>query len=103
MPEFLAAPLSSCREQARPVSVRRPPDGDASSPTSSALPPGTDVGNVAEFDGNAPRLTDVAVLSRLPITHVRSYQHLLEPGDDDTVFSLAEARRYLNLRKHWRR
>ncbi len=42
---------------------------------------------VAGIDGNDPRLIDVAVLSRLPITHVRSYQHILEPGDDDTLFS----------------
>ncbi|MDQ4143498.1 MAG: endonuclease/exonuclease/phosphatase family protein [Actinomycetota bacterium] len=34
---------------------------------------------VAGIDGNDPRLIDVAVLSRLPIMHVRSYQHLLDP------------------------
>jgi endonuclease/exonuclease/phosphatase family metal-dependent hydrolase len=42
---------------------------------------------VAGIDGGGPRLIDVALLSQLPITHVRSYQHLLEPGADDTVFS----------------
>jgi endonuclease/exonuclease/phosphatase family metal-dependent hydrolase len=31
---------------------------------------------VACLDGNDPRLIDVAVMSRLPIAHVRSYQHL---------------------------
>lgn len=31
---------------------------------------------VAGVDGNDPRLIDVAVLSKLPITHIRSYQHL---------------------------
>jgi endonuclease/exonuclease/phosphatase family metal-dependent hydrolase len=31
---------------------------------------------VAGVDGNDPRLIDVAVLSKLPLTHVRSYQHL---------------------------
>jgi endonuclease/exonuclease/phosphatase family metal-dependent hydrolase len=31
---------------------------------------------VAGIDGNDPRLIDVAVLSKLPILHVRSYQHL---------------------------
>jgi endonuclease/exonuclease/phosphatase family metal-dependent hydrolase len=41
---------------------------------------------VAGIDGNDPRLIDVAVLSRLPITHVRSYQHILEPGDANTLF-----------------
>jgi endonuclease/exonuclease/phosphatase family metal-dependent hydrolase len=40
---------------------------------------------VAGIDGNDPRLIDVAVLSRLPITRVRSYQHLLD--GTSTVFS----------------
>jgi len=40
---------------------------------------------VAGIDGNDPRLIDVAVLSTLPITRVRSYQHLLE--GTSTVFS----------------
>lgn len=31
---------------------------------------------VACVDGNDPRLIDVAVMSRLPIVHIRSYQHL---------------------------
>lgn len=34
---------------------------------------------VAGIDGNDPRLIDVAVLSRVPIVHVRSYQHLQDP------------------------
>lgn len=34
---------------------------------------------VAGIDGNDPRLIDVAVLSRLPIVHVRSFQHLRDP------------------------
>lgn len=36
---------------------------------------------VAGVDGNDPRLIDVAVLSRLPITHIRSYQHLADPEE----------------------
>ena len=35
--------------------------------------------HVAGIDGNDPRLIDVAVLSKWPITHVRSYQHLRDP------------------------
>ncbi|MEW2077872.1 endonuclease/exonuclease/phosphatase family protein [Streptomyces sp. NPDC013433] len=35
---------------------------------------------VAGVDGNDPRLIDVAVLSRLPITRIRSHQHLMDPG-----------------------
>ncbi|MFI9150432.1 endonuclease/exonuclease/phosphatase family protein [Streptomyces sp. NPDC053367] len=35
---------------------------------------------VAGVDGNDPRLIDVAVLSKWPITHVRSYQHLMDPA-----------------------
>ncbi len=43
---------------------------------------------VAGIDGNDPRLIDVAVLSKLPITHVRSYQHLLDPETkSSTLFS----------------
>ena len=43
---------------------------------------------VAGIDGNDPRLIDVAVLSRLPITHVRSYQHLRDPAQPSReVFS----------------
>jgi endonuclease/exonuclease/phosphatase family metal-dependent hydrolase len=34
---------------------------------------------VAGIDANDPRLIDVAVLSRIPITHVRSYQHQMDP------------------------
>jgi endonuclease/exonuclease/phosphatase family metal-dependent hydrolase len=34
---------------------------------------------VAGVDGNDPRLIDVAVLSRLPIVHIRSYQHVRDP------------------------
>ncbi|MCX4766833.1 endonuclease/exonuclease/phosphatase family protein [Streptomyces sp. NBC_01275] len=36
---------------------------------------------VAGVDGNDPRLIDVAVLSKLPITHIRSYQHLRDPEE----------------------
>lgn len=39
---------------------------------------------VAGIDGNDPRLIDVAVLSKLPITHVRSYQHLRDPEQRTT-------------------
>ncbi|HEV3002196.1 MAG TPA: endonuclease/exonuclease/phosphatase family protein [Solirubrobacteraceae bacterium] len=35
--------------------------------------------HVAGIDGNDPRLIDVAVMSRFPIVHVRSYQHLPDP------------------------
>ncbi|CAM5639704.1 endonuclease/exonuclease/phosphatase family protein [Streptomyces pilosus] len=35
---------------------------------------------VAGVDGNDPRLIDVAVLSKWPITHVRSYQHFMDPA-----------------------
>lgn len=35
---------------------------------------------VAGVDGNDPRLIDVAVLSRLPITHIRSHQHFQDPA-----------------------
>jgi endonuclease/exonuclease/phosphatase family metal-dependent hydrolase len=43
---------------------------------------------VAGIDGNDPRLIDVAVLSKLPITHVRSHQHLLDPETkSSTLFS----------------
>jgi endonuclease/exonuclease/phosphatase family metal-dependent hydrolase len=37
---------------------------------------------VAGIDGNDPRLIDVAVLARVPIVHVRSYQHLKDPGQE---------------------
>lgn len=36
---------------------------------------------VAGVDGNDPRLIDVAVLSKLPITRIRSHQHLMDPGN----------------------
>ncbi|MFI6002490.1 endonuclease/exonuclease/phosphatase family protein [Streptomyces sp. NPDC051366] len=43
---------------------------------------------VAGVDGNDRRLIDVAVLSRLPITHIRSYQHLIDPASPtDQLFS----------------
>jgi endonuclease/exonuclease/phosphatase family metal-dependent hydrolase len=43
---------------------------------------------VAGIDGNDPRLIDVAVLSRLPITRVRSNQHMMDPGSPTaTLFS----------------
>ena len=35
---------------------------------------------VAGVDGNDPRLIDVAVLSKLPITRIRSHQHLMDPS-----------------------
>jgi endonuclease/exonuclease/phosphatase family metal-dependent hydrolase len=35
---------------------------------------------VAGVDGNDPRLIDVAVLSKYPITRIRSHQHLLDPA-----------------------
>ncbi|WP_030338122.1 endonuclease/exonuclease/phosphatase family protein [Streptomyces sp. NRRL S-1022] len=35
---------------------------------------------VAGVDGNDPRLIDVAVLSKLPITRIRSHQHLMDPA-----------------------
>jgi endonuclease/exonuclease/phosphatase family metal-dependent hydrolase len=35
---------------------------------------------VAGVDGNDPRLIDVAVLSKLPISHIRSHQHYLDPA-----------------------
>lgn len=40
---------------------------------------------VALIDGNDPRLIDLAVLSRRPITHIRSWQHL--PAGSWYVFS----------------
>ncbi|MFI7498509.1 endonuclease/exonuclease/phosphatase family protein [Streptomyces sp. NPDC049687] len=36
---------------------------------------------VAGVDGNDPRLIDVAVLSKRPLTHIRSYQHLRDPAE----------------------
>lgn len=42
---------------------------------------------VAGIDGNDKRLIDVAVLSRLPIVHVRSYQHLRDPTTKEGLFS----------------
>lgn len=39
---------------------------------------------VAGVDGNDPRLIDVAVLSKLPITLIRSYQHLPDPEARNT-------------------
>jgi endonuclease/exonuclease/phosphatase family metal-dependent hydrolase len=43
---------------------------------------------VAGIDGNDPRLIDVAVLSKLPIVHVRSFQHLMDPkSPTSTLFS----------------
>uniref|UniRef100_A0AAU2A453 Endonuclease/exonuclease/phosphatase family protein n=1 Tax=Streptomyces sp. NBC_00093 TaxID=2975649 RepID=A0AAU2A453_9ACTN len=40
---------------------------------------------VAGVDGNDPRLIDVAVLSRFPITHIRSHQHFLDPISPTTA------------------
>ncbi|MGW3645042.1 endonuclease/exonuclease/phosphatase family protein [Streptomyces sp. NPDC000878] len=37
------------------------------------------------MDGNDPRLIDVAVLSRFPITHIRSHQHFLDPASPTTA------------------
>jgi endonuclease/exonuclease/phosphatase family metal-dependent hydrolase len=42
---------------------------------------------VAGIDGNDPRLIDVAVLSKFPITHVRSYQHRIDPHTKGALFS----------------
>lgn len=43
---------------------------------------------VAGIDGNDPRLIDVAVLSKRPIVHVRSYQHLRDTnGSTARLFS----------------
>lgn len=42
---------------------------------------------VAGIDGNDKRLIDVAFLSRLPIVHVRSYQHLRNPTTGEGLFS----------------
>ncbi|WP_327387964.1 endonuclease/exonuclease/phosphatase family protein [Streptomyces sp. NBC_01207] len=39
---------------------------------------------VAGVDGNDMRLIDVAVLSKFPITHIRSHQHLLDPATPTT-------------------
>lgn len=40
---------------------------------------------VAGIDGNDPRMIDVAVLSKLPIVRVRSYQHLMDPARRTTT------------------
>lgn len=40
---------------------------------------------VAGIDGNDPRRIDVAVLSKLPIVRVRSYQHLMDPANATTT------------------
>jgi endonuclease/exonuclease/phosphatase family metal-dependent hydrolase len=43
---------------------------------------------VAGVDGNDPRRIDVAVLSRIPIVHFRSYQHLQDPDQpSEELFS----------------
>ncbi|MGX1566638.1 endonuclease/exonuclease/phosphatase family protein [Streptomyces sp. NPDC055506] len=47
---------------------------------SQALGGRADYPYVAGVDGNDPRLIDVAVLSKLPITRIRSHQHLMDPG-----------------------
>lgn len=38
-------------------------------------------------DGNDPRLIDVALLSKFPLVHVRSYQDLMAPDGKSCVFS----------------
>ena len=43
--------------------------------------------HVAGIDGNDPRLIDVMVLSKKPIVHVRSYQHLRDPVKGSSLFS----------------
>jgi endonuclease/exonuclease/phosphatase family metal-dependent hydrolase len=40
---------------------------------------------VAGVDGNDPRRIDVAMLSRLPITRIRSHQHLMDPANPTTT------------------
>ncbi|MFI2367551.1 endonuclease/exonuclease/phosphatase family protein [Streptomyces sp. NPDC018833] len=43
---------------------------------------------VAGVDGNDPRLIDVAVLSKWPITRIRSHQHFMDPANPTaTLFS----------------
>jgi endonuclease/exonuclease/phosphatase family metal-dependent hydrolase len=43
---------------------------------------------VAGVDGNDPRLIDVALLSKLPVVRIRSYQHLMDPNTPtNTLFS----------------
>jgi predicted extracellular nuclease len=42
---------------------------------------------VAGIDGNDTRLIDVMALSKLPIVHVRSYQHLRDPAIGRELFS----------------
>jgi endonuclease/exonuclease/phosphatase family metal-dependent hydrolase len=39
------------------------------------------------IDGNDERRIDVGVLSRFPIVHARSWQHLLDPSTGDPLFS----------------
>jgi predicted extracellular nuclease len=39
------------------------------------------------IDGNDRRLIDVGLLSRHPIVHLRSYQHLWDPERDEPLFS----------------
>lgn len=43
--------------------------------------------HVAVLDGNDQRLIDVAVLSRFPLVHLRSYQHLWDEADDAPLFT----------------
>jgi endonuclease/exonuclease/phosphatase family metal-dependent hydrolase len=42
--------------------------------------------HAAVIDGNAPRRINVGVLSRLPIVHLRSWQHLWNPHEDRPRF-----------------
>lgn len=43
--------------------------------------------HVAVLDGNDQRLIDVALLSRFPIVHLRSYQHLWDEAENSPLFS----------------
>jgi endonuclease/exonuclease/phosphatase family metal-dependent hydrolase len=43
--------------------------------------------HAAVLDGNDPRLIDVALLSRHPIVHLRSWQHLWDEREDAPVFT----------------
>jgi hypothetical protein len=42
---------------------------------------------MAVIDGNDPRLIDVAILSRHPIVHLRTYQHMRSGDNRSYLFS----------------